>query len=34
MTLASSLIATSAFAATDVKTPADWFAEGEAHGNI
>ena len=36
MALASSLIAMSAIAATttDVTNPVDWFAEGEAHGNI
>jgi len=36
MALASSLIAMSASAATttDVTNPVDWFAEGEAHGNI
>ncbi len=36
MALASSLMALSASAATttDVTNPVDWFAEGEAHGNI
>ena len=36
MALAASLIAMSATAATttDVTNPIDWFAEGEAHGNI
>jgi len=34
MALAASLIAMSANAATDVTNAVDWFAEGEAHGNI
>ena len=34
MAFASSLIAMSATAATDVTNAVDWFAEGEAHGNI
>jgi len=34
MALASSLIAMSATAATEVDNPVDWFAKGEAHGNI
>jgi len=34
MALASSLIAMSATAATDVTNAVDWFAKGEAHGNI
>ena len=34
MALASSLIAMSATAATEVDNPVDWFAKGETHGNI